>query len=92
VENIYISDKLGNKRYANALAWPGISANTHLDDEYGNKLRAMSSLLPPSYHAVMREMGANISAGSVMMFPGNTADFISLAFQMSAATGVRATN
>jgi len=89
VENIYISDKLGNKQYSNSMAWPGISARTPLGDEYGNKLRGVSSPLPPSYQAVMREMGSSIAADSVMMFPGNTADFISLAFQMSAATGIR---
>ncbi|MCI0399529.1 MAG: VWA domain-containing protein [Chloroflexi bacterium] len=88
VENIYISDQLGNRPGQNALAWTGIQANSPLADDYGRKLRSLSSPLPPSYHTIMQEMGSKIEADSVMMFPGNTPDLISLGFQMSSATGV----
>lgn len=88
VENIYISDSLGNDPKTDAFTWSGIQRNAPLDDEYGRELREMSSNLPPSYHAIMEEMGSKVKPDSVMMFPGNTPDLISLGFQMSSATGV----
>lgn len=88
VENIYISDRLGNDPNKDALTWAGIQRHSPLDDEYGRELRDMSSNLPPSYHIIMEEMGSKVKPDSVMMFPGNTPDLISLGFQMSSATGV----
>jgi hypothetical protein len=88
VENIYISDSLGNNPNTDALTWTGIQPQSSLEDEYGRKLRDMSSALPASYHLIMQEMGSKVKQDSVMMFPGNTPDLISLGFQMSSATGV----
>lgn len=88
VQNIYISDQLGNLHGRDAYTWTGIQTDAHLTDPYARKLRAMSSPLPASYHMMMREMGAAIKPDSVMMLPGNTPEFISLGFQMSSATGV----
>lgn len=92
VENIFISNKLGRRKGETVNSWAGIQPGSPLKDHYADKLRAMSSPVPPSYHLMLTEMGSTIAPGSVLLFPGNTPDFISLGFQMSGATPTRSVN
>lgn len=89
VENIFISDEILKTPIENSRKWPGIMPDTHLEDEYGNKLKRLSSPLPESYREMMLETGYKIEPGALMMLPGTNADLVSLGFQMSAATPVR---
>ncbi|KOO37345.1 vWA domain-containing protein [Priestia koreensis] len=89
VENIFISDEIVSSPVENSKKWPGIMPATELDEEYGNKLKMLSSPLPESYREMMMETGYKIQPGALMMLPGTNADLVSLGFQMSAATPVR---
>ncbi|MCK6255341.1 VWA domain-containing protein [Fictibacillus sp. KIGAM418] len=89
VENIFISDEILSKPIENSKKWPGIMYETVLDEDYGNKLKRLSSPLPESYREMMIETGYKIEPGALMMLPGTNADLVSLGFQMSAATPVR---
>lgn len=89
VENIFISDEILSKPIENSKKWPGIMYETVLDEDYGNKLKRLSSPLPESYREMMIETGYKIESGALMMLPGTNADLVSLGFQMSAATPVR---
>ncbi|WP_230986884.1 vWA domain-containing protein [Cohnella fermenti] len=87
VENIFIGDVLEHE-IEQPKRWAGIRENTSFRDEYGCKLRKMSSVIPESYRDMMREANYNLAAGSLLMFPGTHPDLVSLGFQMSAATPI----
>ncbi|AMA71852.1 MULTISPECIES: vWA domain-containing protein [Aneurinibacillus] len=89
VENIFISDEILKTPIENSKKWAGIMPDTLLDDEYGEKLKRLSSPLPESYREMMMETGYRIEPGALMLLPGTNADLVSLGFQMSAATPVR---
>ncbi|MBM7643959.1 hypothetical protein JOD45_000150 [Scopulibacillus daqui] len=89
VENIFISDEIMAEPIADPKRWPGIMPDTRLNDEYGMKLKRLSSPLPESYREMMVETGYQIEPGALMMLPGTNGDLVSLGFQMSAATPVR---
>ncbi|WP_047153274.1 vWA domain-containing protein [Aneurinibacillus tyrosinisolvens] len=89
VENIFISDEILAAPIENSRKWPGIMPETELNEEYGDKLKRLSSPLPESYREMMVETGYRIEPGALMMLPGTNADIVSLGFQMSAATPVR---
>ncbi|MGE5458821.1 MAG: hypothetical protein ACM3NJ_00065 [Methanobacterium sp.] len=89
VENIFISDKILKNPVQDLENWPGISAETELNSDYARKLRELSSFIPESYRSVMVEFGYNLGDNARMIFPGNSAELVSLGFQMSAATPVR---
>lgn len=86
VENIYISNRLGRVSGKDAYKWPGITGDTATRDKYAEELKAMSSPIPESYYRVMRELGSAILPEAVMLFPGNTPEFIRFGFQMSGST------
>lgn len=88
VENIFISDQILAEPVHDPRQWPGILADTVLLTEYGLKLRAMSSLLPPSYRSTMLEMEYQIAPGAAMLLPGVNAELVGMGFQMSTATPV----
>jgi len=88
VENIFISDQILAKPVDDPKQWPGILADTELRTAYGLKLRAMSSLLPPSYRIMMLEMDYQIAPGAAMLLPGVNAELVGMGFQMSTATPV----
>jgi uncharacterized protein YegL len=88
VENIFISDKILPRPVDDAMQWPGILPDTELWTEYGLKLRAMSSLLPPSYRVTMLEMGYQIAPGALMLLPGAKSELVKMGFQMSTTTPV----
>jgi len=88
VENIFISDEVLEKEIDVPKRWPGVRDNTAFKDAYGEKLRAMSSVIPESYRKMMREAHYNLATGSLLMFPGTNPDLVSLGFQMSAATPI----
>ncbi|MFX3625540.1 MAG: VWA domain-containing protein [Ectobacillus sp.] len=89
VENIFISDEILAEPIANSKKWLGIMPDTMFQEDYGNKLKSMSSVIPESYREMMIETGYSIQEGALMMLPGTSADLVSLGFQMSAATPVR---
>ncbi|WP_028401641.1 vWA domain-containing protein [Ectobacillus panaciterrae] len=89
VENIFISDEILEQPILQSKKWAGIMQDTALQEEYGNKLKTMSSVIPESYREMMMETGYGIQKGALMMLPGTSADLVSLGFQMSAATPVR---
>jgi hypothetical protein len=89
VENIFISDEILAQPILHSKKWPGIMPDTVLQEDYGNKLKIMSSVIPESYREMMMETGYSIQKGALMMLPGTSADLVSLGFQMSAATPVR---
>ena len=88
VENIFISDQILAKPVDDPTQWPGILADTELRTEYGLKLRAMSSLLPPSYRITMLEMDYQIAPGAAMLLPGASPELVKMGFQMSTTTPV----
>jgi len=89
IENIFISDKLLPEAITDLTRWPGILPDTKLENEYMNKLRAMSSPLPQSYRAVMLENNYHLSPKALMLLPGTSPELVAMGFQMSAATPVR---
>ncbi|PWA06695.1 hypothetical protein DCC39_17330 [Pueribacillus theae] len=89
VENIFISDDILAEPINDSKKWQGIMQHSPLEEEYGEKLKRMSSPLPESYREMMLETGYKIQPGALMMLPGTNADLVSLGFQMSAATPVR---
>lgn len=89
VENIFISDEILPQPIENVKKWPGIMPHTVLDEDYGNKLKRLTSTLPESYREMMLETGYKIEPGALMLLPGANADLVSLGFQMSAATPVK---
>lgn len=86
VENIYISDSVVSTPIEDPHRWPGISSETSLTSQYANKLRAMSSPLPETYRAIMREWGYPIAPGAVMLLPGNSQELVAMGFTMSTIT------
>lgn len=88
IENIFISDDLLAQPIDQPKRWPGVREDTAFRDDYGHKLKRMSSVIPESYRSMIRESQYNLSAGSLLMFPGTTPDLVSLGFQMSAATPI----
>ena len=86
ITNIFISDDVLPKPVDNPRLWPGIDPATTLADDYARKLRAMSSPLPESYRAVMREWGYAIKPGATMLFPGQSQELVSLGFALSTAS------
>lgn len=89
VENIFITDNILQDTIDNVESWPGITPHTVLTTDYARKLARMSSTIPASYRSVMVEFGYHLGENAGMLFPGNSAELISLGFQMSAATPVR---
>lgn len=88
VENIFLSDDVLERHIEQPKRWAGIRPDTPLLDEYGRKLRRMSSAMPESYREMMRDAGYSLASGAVLMFPGTHPELVSLGFQMSAATPV----
>lgn len=89
VENIFISDALPVNAIADPRNWQGVLPGDPLEDEYMPKLRAMSSPLPESYRAMLRESGYRLAPESLMLLPGTSPELVAMGFQMSAATPVR---
>ncbi|MCM3128840.1 vWA domain-containing protein [Paenibacillus provencensis] len=89
IENIFISDHLLSAPIPEPRRWTGISQDTELKDEHGEKLKKMSSPLPESYREMLVEADYLLARGSLMMLPGTCAELVSIGFQMSAATPVR---
>ncbi|WP_246096656.1 vWA domain-containing protein [Paenibacillus sinopodophylli] len=88
VENIFISDDVLQQEVEYPKRWQGVQEHTDFRDEYGRKLRRMSSVIPESYRQMMREANYNLAEGAYLMFPGTNPDLVSLGFQMSAATPI----
>lgn len=88
VENIFISDHILSERIADPKRWGGVRPNTKLNSDYARKLRAMSSPIPPSYRAMMREAGYEIADDALMMIPGMTPELVQMGFVMSMATPI----
>ncbi|MBO9599718.1 MAG: hypothetical protein J7559_18075, partial [Cohnella sp.] len=88
IENIFISDDLLAQPIDQPKKWAGVRDDTEFRDDYGHKLKRMSSVIPESYRGMIRESHYNLAAGSLLMFPGTTPDLVSLGFQMSAATPI----
>ena len=86
VENIFISDNILTTPIGDPKQWSGILPNTPLTDDYGVKLRSMSSPLPESYRRVMLAEGYNIAPGAMMMLPGISPELVEMGFVMSTAT------
>jgi uncharacterized caspase-like protein len=86
VENIFITDQISIP--VSAQEWQGYQFRDSTGDPYGDKLLAMSSLIPSSYAQILREQaGSKIKEGTSMMFPGITREFIKFGFVMSIVTG-----
>ncbi len=89
VENIFLSTSILKDDVTDVKNWSGILSDTPLTNEYAEKLRGMSSPIPESYHAMMRENGYRLDKGALMMFPGTRPELVAMGFQMSAATPIR---
>jgi hypothetical protein len=86
VENIFITDQISVP--SSAQDWQGYRFNDVTGDPYGDKLLAMSSLIPSTYAQILREQaGLKIREEAAMMFPGITREFIKFGFVMSIVTG-----
>lgn len=88
VENIFISDDVLQQEVEHPKRWQGVQESTTFRDEYGCKLKRMSSVIPESYRQMMLEANYNLIDGAYLMFPGTNPDLVSLGFQMSAATPI----
>lgn len=88
VENIFISDNILSQPIGDPHHWEGILPKSKLNSKYAQKLRAISSPLPDSYLAVMREGGYNIAQGALMMIPGMTPELVQMGFVMSMSTPI----
>ncbi len=88
VENIFVSNDLLGHGVDQPKRWQGVQDDTVFRDEYGYKLKKMSSIIPDSYRQMMIEANYSLSRNAYMMFPGSNPDLVSLGFQMSAATPV----
>lgn len=88
VENIFISNDVLEKEIDQPKRWPGIRRDTVFCDDYGSKLRMLSSPIPESYRQMMLEANYSLAQDSLLMFPGTNPDLVSLGFQMSAATPI----
>lgn len=92
VENIFISDDLLPGKINDVEGWQGIQPSTRFKNRYGEKLRAMSSPIPPGYRAVMYDNGYQLAPDSMMMLPGMNKGLIQMGFVMSAATPISSEN
>ncbi|MGF7050467.1 hypothetical protein J2T13_005016 [Paenibacillus sp. DS2015] len=90
VEHIFISDHMLEEPITQPHRWKGILPDTTLRDEHAVKLRRMSSVLPESYREMLVESDYLLCSGAIMMLPGSHSELVSIGFQMSAATPVRA--
>lgn len=88
VENVFITDDFLTDAIDDPHRWAGITPQTGLTNDYARKLCRMSSPLPDSYRRMLREANYSISDGALMVLPGHNSQFITLGFQMSAATPV----
>ena len=88
VENIFISDDVLEQEVDEPKRWQGVRDDTTFRDDYGYKLKLMSSVIPESYREMMREAHFNLAKDSLLMFPGTNPELVSLGFQMSAATPI----
>lgn len=88
VENIFISDDVLEQEVDEPKRWQGVREDTAFRDDYGYKLKLMSSIIPESYREMMREAHFNLAKDSLLMFPGTNPELVSLGFQMSAATPI----
>ncbi|HEY2495284.1 MAG TPA: vWA domain-containing protein [Paenibacillus sp.] len=90
IEHIFISDHILEQSITQPRRWKGILPDTALLDEQAVKLRGMSSVLPESYREMLIESDYQLSQGAIMMLPGSHSELVSIGFQMSAATPIRA--
>lgn len=88
VENIFISDNILKESITDPKRWGGVRPGTKLQTDYARKLRAISSPLPASYRAVMREEGYELADDALMMIPGMTPELVQMGFVMSMSTPV----
>jgi hypothetical protein len=86
VENIYVATS--GLDIPDVSAWPGVSSEDELPDQYAKTLFRMSSPIPDSYRSVMREFGYRLESGARMFFPGEEPSLVELGFTMSGATPV----
>lgn len=87
VENIFISENVLKEPITDLKRWSGVRPSTKLASNHAHKLRAMSSPVPPSYRALIREMGYDLADDAVMMIPGMTQELVQMGFVMSTVTG-----
>lgn len=87
VENIFISENILKEPITDLKRWGGVRPSTKLVSNYAHKLRDMSSPVPPSYRAIIREMGYDLADDAVMMIPGMTPELVQMGFVMSTVTG-----
>lgn len=83
VENMFISDRVLIEPVSSLPNWHGVTNQTSLLSPYAKKLRTMSSPIPLSYLTMMKKAGYQIEDGSIMMFPGESREFIEMGFTMS---------
>ncbi len=88
VENIFISDHILKESITDPKRWEGVRPSTKLASDYARKLRAISSPLPASYRAMMREDGYELADDAVMMIPGMTPELVQMGFVMSMSTPI----
>lgn len=74
--NIYISPYL-KVNVENLSDWEGFYPEDSTGDLFGDKLLRMSSLLPKTYQAALKEDGlAGLKPGTLMFYPGFNTEFI----------------
>jgi hypothetical protein len=88
VENIFVSRSILKQAIVNPQTWRGVGDEQQIleDRKYARKLLAMSSMIPDSYLANLREFGYQLQPGAHMLMPGDTPELLRLGFVMSGAT------
>jgi hypothetical protein len=88
IENIFVTDHI-RLPTSDLHVFSGYKVGETLDNPFGEKLLTMSSILPEAFRTLInREQGMNLKAGTSMMYPGTTTDFVQVAFQISGISGV----
>ncbi len=88
IENIFITDHI-KLPTSDVKLFGGYQFGEVLDNPFGEKLLAMSSVIPESYRLLINKtQGMNLKTKTAMMFPGRNPDFVQAGFIFSGVSGV----
>jgi uncharacterized protein YegL len=87
VVNILISDAMLAKPVESLSKWAGIRSIDNLNTKFAKILFEGSSTIPESYRNSMNRDGLNIASDAKMLFPGNTFEFMKMAFATTSISG-----
>jgi hypothetical protein len=88
LQNIFVTDDI-KLPVQDVKSWPGYQPGQDTGNAYGNKLLAMSSILPEPYVKLINgHQNMHLQPGSAMMFPGTTLQFVREAFVANGVSSI----